>query len=388
MWRGLFCNLIVLSSFGRGVIASRSVGILYEVWHTTAASAMQSVAEQGGQLLTVETVLQSNGRQTLDDVYLPYGLNADIWNVEPAQLGFYCLYRHRDEDDAPPVPDCPNTTAVAQRHAELLSDAGFDYVTIDVTNWPQMNSATDLAVIRPLEVLFEEWAALRAKGVPTPYISVWPAAPVAAYDDGYETTWQYLLDNFYNDPERTSLIWRRPLGGNKMTYFVTDNSFNNDTVNAMIASNGGRNDVEVLKMWALFGEANYDDGSWGFFSPCLLSDEVTYTTSMVGDDSYLSDCDQYVTLNTTNGEAEVVSASGSYMLSQSALPFASPGKLRGLTMQRLFKKVLSTKAPELFISSFNEHIGGRQDPVSGGAMAFNMGLPNDPQKASVYKYTQ
>lgn len=48
-----------------------------------------------------------------------------------------------------------------------------------------------------------------------------------------------------------------------------------------------------------------------------------------------------------------LSASGAYMAAQSALPFANPGHLRGLTLQRLFKKVLATGAPHLFMSSFN-----------------------------------
>jgi hypothetical protein len=41
------------------------------------------------------------------------------------------------------------------------------------------------------------------------------------------------------------------------------------------------------------------------------------------------------------------------MAAQSDLPFANPGHLRGLTLQRLFKKVLATGAPHLFMSSFN-----------------------------------
>ena len=50
-----------------------------------------------------------------------------------------------------------------------------------------------------------------------------------------------------------------------------------------------------------------------------------------------------------------------------ALPFAAPGHLRGLTLQRLFDKVLAQGAPHLFMSSFNEHIGGRQAPVARSA---------------------
>jgi hypothetical protein len=72
------------------------------------------------------------------------------------------------------------------------------------------------------------------------------------------------------------------------------------------------------------------------------------------------------------------------MTSQCALPFASPGHLRGLTVARLFEKVLAVGAPHLFMSSFNEMIGGRQAPAYGAKIAINMGLPNDSQRAVVW----
>jgi len=72
------------------------------------------------------------------------------------------------------------------------------------------------------------------------------------------------------------------------------------------------------------------------------------------------------------------------MVSQCALPFASPGHLRGLTVARLFERVLAEGAPHLFMSSFNEFIGGRQAPASGAKVAFNQGLPADPQRLAVW----
>jgi len=76
--------------------------------------------------------------------------------------------------------------------------------------------------------------------------------------------------------------------------------------------------------------------------------------------------------------------SGAYMLAQCALPFASPGHLRGLTLQRLFKKVLDESAPHLMMSSFNELIGGRQQTSYKANTAINMGLPYDPQNRTVW----
>ena len=81
---------------------------------------------------------------------------------------------------------------------------------------------------------------------------------------------------------------------------------------------------------------------------------------------------------------ECSAASGAYMAAQSALPFANPGHLRGLTLQRLFKKVLSTNAPHLFMSSFNDFIGGRQPAASNANTGRNMGLPYDEQSHTVW----
>ena len=68
-------------------------------------------------------------------------------------------------------------------------------------------------------------------------------------------------------------------------------------------------------------------------------------------------CNQFSTFVNGTDELLEISASGGYMTSQCALPFASPGHLRGLTAARLFEKVLAQSPPHLFMSSFNEHIG-------------------------------
>lgn len=115
---------------------------------------------------------------------------------------------------------------------------------------------------------------------------------------------------------------------------------------------------------------------------CVKNTKLCTTTNMVGTGS---DCNQQSTsqdsnLSNTNFE---VTASGSYMSAQCALPFASPGHLRGLTLQRLFKKVLENQPPHIFLSSFNELIGGRQK-VTGANTLRNMGLPYDPQNNLVW----
>ncbi len=402
----------------------RSAGILYELWHCEAATAMAQVKARGLSQLTTETVIRSNGNISLDDVYPashgPFA-SADIYNAEPAELGFYCLCSKRVASDT--LPDCPGAAAVARRHAELLTSAGFDYVALDITNWPQVNAATDVAVLRPLEVLFDNWLHLRARGLRTPAIAPWCLSPVAAYADGHQTTWQWLLDHVYNNATRAPLVWSGHTG--KLSFFLPATSAYNGTVDAMIRHNGGRQNIDTIKMWAL--NVGKGASTWGFFAPCTTSDGA-FTTSMVGTGE---PCNQFPALNATDGSVEEVSASGGYMLSQCSLPFASPGHMRGLTLQRLFAQVVPTArtppirllccgdaggrwrvhpyhtlvrrtdsrapvrpcdrpqvlqvgAPHLFVSSFNEHIGGRQAPAYKSEIAFNMGLPTDSQRTSVW----
>lgn len=49
----------------------------------------------------------------------------------------------------------------------------------------------------------------------------------------------------------------------------------------LIEANGGRNDIEVLSMWAMMGNSTFAQGVWGFFSGCIGADGGM-TTSMVG----------------------------------------------------------------------------------------------------------
>ena len=354
--------------------ALADAGILYEVWHSRAAQAM---ARQSPQL-TTELVIESAGNLTLDDVFR-VGPAADIYNVQPQQ-GFYCLYRARP-GQAPPLPDCANISQTAAAHARLLTGMGLDYVAVDVTNWPMadVGGATDVSVLRPTEVLFEEWTALRAAGVATPAIAVWPCSPAGS------TTWAYLLDTLYNNATFAPLVWT--LGGKKALFVPYTPSCYDPATVALMESNGGRNDVVVVPMWALFGDGSgggpWKQGVWGFFSPCTDA-KGDFTTSIVGADA---PCNQYSTFyNSTDGTGPLmeVSASGGYMLSQCALPFASPGHLRGLTLARLFEAVLARQPPHVFLSSFNEFIGGRQAAASAARIAFNMGLPADPQRGAVW----
>ena len=77
---------------------------VWQVWHSEAAMAMGQVAAAGHRQWTTEAVIRSDGNATLDDVYPAHPktpwYSADIYNVQPAELGFYCLYRARPNPNA------------------------------------------------------------------------------------------------------------------------------------------------------------------------------------------------------------------------------------------------------------------------------------------------
>ena len=66
---------------------------------------------------------------------------------------------------------------------------------MDITNWPTVSDWSDIFVIRPTEVLFEEWLKIRKSGKKTPLIALWPCSPKGS------NTWKYLLENIYNKDE-------------------------------------------------------------------------------------------------------------------------------------------------------------------------------------------
>lgn len=82
------------------------------------------------------------------------------------------------------------------------------------------------------------------------------------------TLWQNCLA-LYNNASYSSLIPTDPTSG-KQVFFVPHNPTlpPDASIVAAIQSNGGRNNVVVVSMWADFPATDYGTGLWGFFSPC------------------------------------------------------------------------------------------------------------------------
>jgi len=113
----------------------------------------------------------------------------------------------------------------------------------------------------------DHWIELRKQGIQTPYIAPWVNSPQMEDPTNYphnQLSWKWFLNYMYNNETRAELIWKRP-GSDKMVYFTRgDDTYNNDTVNEAIEYNDGKQNIEVIKMWAFLGLPKLRHGYWSF----------------------------------------------------------------------------------------------------------------------------
>eukprot|EP01121_Diplochlamys_sp_Union-15-3_P014167 TRINITY_DN4485_c0_g1_i2.p1 TRINITY_DN4485_c0_g1~~TRINITY_DN4485_c0_g1_i2.p1 ORF type:complete len:586 (-),score=88.64 TRINITY_DN4485_c0_g1_i2:53-1558(-) len=283
------------------------------------------------------------------------------------QLGFYCLYRKRP-NEAGYMPDCLNISSTLRTHAKWLLDAGINFIATDSTNLGTQSVDTDVFQVRPTQVIFEEWHNLRSLGIPTPSIAVWNCLPAGA------NVYQIYLDTLYNNQSYSDLVLKDPKTGKKV-WFTTETP--DPSLVSTVESNGGRNDIIVQKIWALFSPSVYDQGLWSFMSPCVNNGVQSTSVAQVP-------CNQYETKNSNLGTQ--MSVSPAYQLMYGSLPFQSSGKLRGLCMKKQFQNVFQAQPDWLFLSSWNEPMAQPQpNPFQGKVnTAFSLGLPNDPMRANLF----
>ena len=352
------------------------VGILYSTWHAQlGAFAMQDCVKkaesENSTCPTTEYVIQ-NSNAGKDSIRIR-NLSAS-YNVSPKK-GFYCIYRKRPDDKNPPLPDCANITETVTQHAKELLSAGIDFVALDATNldqWP--NDHSDTIQLRPTEVLFEEWAKLRQNGNNTPRIVVWNLAT------NVSVLWKQYLDRLYNNPSQyyQDLLLINKRTGKKVFMVVdsTGKAPSPDVVSA-IESNGGRNDIDIIKAWALLSPEKYLSGTWTFFTPCGGENYSTTVQSM-------SECGQLLTTNSPMGTA--IAVSPSYQTGYASAPFQSPTSLGGYTFKIQFATGLKQMPENFFLSSYNEFVTGPQQDAFGGKdkhpYVTSVGLEWDPDRYS------
>jgi hypothetical protein len=341
---------------------AQRVGIFYLTWHAYASNALRQ--RPPAERRTVERILQtppSSFADILEQAGLSQAAAGFHYHVEPAP-GFYCFYRARPGDPAPPLPDCPDISTVAATHAQQLWSAGVDFVYVDLTNIPVFGEFADVLGVRPLEVLFEEWAALRAQGVATPQIAAWVPAPDVAAPD--TPTYARVLQ-LYQRPEYTDLVLRHQ--GQPVLFVVDHGGLPPSATQLATISAAG---VLPVRLWGNLGASALAAGTAGWMQPCTTA-AGDFTTLVEGGQP----CRQGYT--TTSPLGTVLSASLSYQVGYASLPYQASGKLGGLTFQKQMETALAVQPDYLLLNAWNEHIAQPQpnpNPASLGALRRSMGI--------------
>jgi hypothetical protein len=337
-------------------VPSPRVGMFYLAWHAPPASVMPT--------LTIEDLVRSDGAKKLADV-MP-GREGDamsfFYHVKP-KLGFYCIYRARSGETGH-VPDCANIETTLTTHAAQLIAAGVDHVVLDATNLTSLDRASDLLQLRPIEVLFEEWAKLRGKGVKTPQIAVWHAIPKGSTQwTGYQ--------KIYANPAYDGLVMRDKKSGKKVFFYVDPpdaGRFPDPTIMTELTAKG---DVVLQAMWTI-DKTDASINRWAFMSWCQDGGKIT--TNIVG----APPCSQPHTAKSTLGTA--IAVAPSFQTGYGSLPFGSAGRLSGLTFKRQWATAFAVKPEYVFVSGWNEFTAQPQpNPYTGDIYAKSVGMENDPQ---------
>ncbi|MBI5532808.1 MAG: hypothetical protein HY898_08850 [Deltaproteobacteria bacterium] len=328
----------------------KRVGIFYLAWHAFASDTMNQL--QPADRFTLEDVVRSPSLH-FSDILAKHNLlgqAASFHYHQKPKLGFYCLYRKRPSEPAYTepdyVPDCADIPATASAHASQLWSAGVDFVYMDITNFGAWSPGADVMGLRPVEVLLEEWSALRKNGIPTPQIAAW--VPASAVPAGQTPMFQRVLE-LYANPAFDGVLLTQQASGKKILFVVDNGGFPPDPGHlATIAAAG----VIPVHLWGNLDPGPLANGVAGWMQPCTRGGGFT-TIVRPGDA-----CQQGYSSNTAIGT--VLSVSASYQVGYASLPFQSSGKMGGLTLKKQFETAFGVHPDWLLVNEWNEHIAQPQ----------------------------
>ena len=396
----LSITALALTTFSNSAEAGRPrrVGIQFSVDHTLAA---ETIFRGMHKPMTMEDVISSRASST-DLMPADQGWRLGIdYHLEPstglvgsgATTGFYCFFDN-NSSAAPtaPLPSgykatppyafrCPNIRTVARRQADLLVQAGIDYIVIDATNFRLQTDGSNQNYIlaqRPIEVLAYEWQQYRiemhAKYPNRPLTSFTPEIAVwsAAFDkdaSGYVFTDPPSINDaylwLYN--KYPGLMLKDSDG--KRIIFMAQPELQGSTtlvpLNAAAIKKFTNAGIKTVSLWTdyVHGEQARADGLWTYRNLCKNS-SGRVTTSVISPD----DCKQDFTTNSKIGKQ--VSVSKTYQAPMSSIAFQNSGSVDGLTFAKQMKTAFDNKPDWVLIRSWNEVTASPQTPTSTGLLGF------------------
>lgn len=280
------------------------IGIFYSTWHCVASTESP----------------ESRGVHDLSEIQAGrsgYGPVHEFHWWDQPEAGYYCLTRN-DE--------------LLGQHAELLRDAGIDFVFIDATNHADVGRGSDRTramVLEPFERMLAVWSRIPGAPQIVPWVPVVHPATNASHN-----TVDALLERLGRHPGMHFELDGKPL------VLVTDNA-TVDTSEAKLEIL--EEDYTLRRMWGAFSEPGED---WSFMQPCRRS-----PTSA-------APCRQRSAIR--DGEVEQISITVAYQETYMNVPSATP-RHGGRTFQKQFWTLLDDPlVPIATITGWNEWIAQRQ----------------------------
>ncbi|MBU6454950.1 MAG: hypothetical protein KGS72_24485 [Cyanobacteria bacterium REEB67] len=308
--------LLVTPGFYRSVDASpeRKIGILYFLWHAPASASPRY--RPSGTIFDNTQILAGDG------TWGP--VNTFHWWGKP-DAGYYALAENDD---------------LLRRHAEMLRDAGIDFVIVDSSNQPNQAGSRPM-IIDPFDEMVKVWSEVPGAPKIVPWVPITGGGDMVEYFDSVMSSHPELSFSYKGKP---------------LLLAVAPKSLPESSQFKQLAER-----FTIRLMWGLQKPEKLKSGEWSFLQPCAPNFRGNQP------------CNQC--LSSRNGVPEQISVTAAYQrdymsntdpISRSvAVP-----KYGGLTFLRQLQTAYNhPEVPVITITGWNEWIAQRGHlPLrSGGA---------------------
>ena len=317
--------------------SSTKFGIYYLGWHCVMSDTSQNMynpyrnSSSGNEPRDITKAIADPSK---------WGATVEFhWWSKPED-GYYCL--------------STDTTLLA-KHANLLKEAGVDFIYYDATNWENYNSSdsTQHSAVQSFATLVDVW-----KDIPgAPKIAIW--APLTANGDMVTTllailnaTSQTRALRFLHDDDPTDSVPAKPL------LIAMDDVLGllPDATTVATLSN----DYTIRRMWS-FREGGQPSAYWSYLERCGSNFKASGGTDA---------CGQRASLR-AGGVVEQVPVAPSYQAFQLMTDTANAvPKFRGKTFWQQFKRAFDLGPELVMITGWNEWIAQRGCTNNGTPPAY------------------
>jgi hypothetical protein len=285
-------------------LPDRKIGMLYFLWHAPASSSRRY--RPSGVIFDITQILAGNGD------WGPVG--SFHWWGKP-EAGYYALAENDD---------------LLRRHAEMLRDAGIDFVIVDSSNQPNQAGSRPM-IIEPFDEMIKVWSEV--PGAP----KIVPWVPITGGGDMVE-----YFDTAMSSHPDLSFVYK----GKPLLLAVGPKSAPESDQFRQLATR-----YTIRLMWGLLPPDKLRSGEWSFLQPCAAG----FTGKQP--------CNQCLSFH--DGVPEQISVAAAYQHDYMSNTdpksrSAAVPKHRGLTLLRQLQTAYNhPEVPIVTITGWNEWIAQR-----------------------------